>query len=170
MKNYSKSKFSCSFLLAILVSVNLFSQNTDRDLSTMCSPKIMSYFMGLEPLSIPDRVSTLVKLKLNGILIRVDKNNLADIDSYYNTKEVKDGTFHVYDLYTNIEVDATDAELINEYNDLKSICAEIQNRETVLQVIFGGTASKARITQIVSEAADIAKIYGKELIDRKSVV
>ena len=164
MKNYSKSKFFCSFLLAILVSVNMFSQNTDRDLSTMCSPKIMSYYFGVENLTIPNQVSTLSRLKMNGVMVQINQRNLADLDSYYATTEVKNETFHVYDIWTSINVASTDAALITAYANLESIYAKIQYKKTVLQVIFSGVSTRARITQIVSASADIAKKYGKDLI------
>ena len=151
-------------LLVLLFNSSSSAQIIARAEASLCSPNIMSYYFGVENLTIPNQVSTLSRLKMNGVMVRIDRNNLADLDAYYATPEVKNGSFHVYDIWTTINVASNDAKLTTEYATLESIYAKIQNKETILQVIFGGNASKERITQIVSATADIAKKYGKDLI------
>ena len=164
MNNYTYYFKNYFLVISFLTSLNSYAQTTNRAEASLCAPNIMSYYFGVENLTIAKRVRTLDSLKMDGVMVQVSRRNLAELDEYYATKEVRNGSFHVYDIWTTINVEATDANLVTAYSDLEAICAKIQNKETVLQVIFGGVSTRARITKIVSEAADIAKKYDKDLI------
>ncbi len=151
---------------AIVLGPILFcnAQAPERAKASMCAPNIMSYHFGVENLTIPDRVSALESLKIKGILPIVNKDNITDLDNYYNTNEVKNGKFHIYVIYYSLGVAGNATAIENHYKTIEDIYKKIQFKETVLQIIFAGTSTKENITKIISKCADIAKTYGKDVI------
>lgn len=129
----------------------------------LCDPKVMSYHFGLEHLPTTDQATTLRKLNIDGIIVQIESNNLATLDDLYLTKEVNTGQVHVYDVFTSLQLD--DSLLYEQQiSTIEAIYSRIQHNETILQVLFYGTASDEFITSTLSRLSDIAKSYNKEIL------
>lgn len=141
-----------------------FDQAPVRAKATICHPNIMAYHFGLEKLAIPEKIHLLKNLNLNGIICNIEKDNISDLDEYYYTDEVRNNSFHVYDIYTTINVEGSSRDLFFQYETLERIYEKIRCKETVLQVIFNGNPGIEKVATVVSKCADIANKYGKDLI------
>lgn len=125
--------------------------------------KIASYYFGVEKLPVAQQISTLKNLKMDAIMVDITEKNIDSLDKYYQTDEVKSGQFHLYDIWTSVSVN-DEAKLTFQLKTVETIYQKIQNKETQLQVIFGGQSTAENITRIMSSVADIAKKYNKNLV------
>lgn len=155
------------FVLMAIGIMNLISCEDSQEMgfkqSNMCAPKIMSYHFGVETLPIADQISTLVDLQMDGIILQIETNSLQNLEKYYESYEVKSGKFHIYDIFTSFSLDNQE-EWENQMTTIEEIYKKIENKKTVLQVIFRGEKGNINTSTIISNIAKIARKYDKILV------
>jgi len=154
-----KFKYYCLSLLLCILCTDLHSQNVLPPGNEGC-PKVMTYHFGVERHSIPNQVKVLQNAGMDGMMVNSDG---ADLDAYFQTEEVRNGTFQIYDVWTHVLVDHPES-LESDYKRVESICRRIQNEKSIFQVIFIGYSTRENIARIISEVANIAARYGKDLV------
>lgn len=140
--------------------------NSDNALLTereSCIPKIASYYFGVEKLPVHQQVTTLKNLQMDGIMVDVAQRNLDSLEIYYQTREVRSGAFHLYDIWTTVSVNDS-VKLKQQLKAVEFIYSQIQYKETQLQVIFNGISSHENITKVIEQVAAVADRFNKLLI------
>lgn len=156
------NKRICALIFIVFIGCKANTQVVEKSINNQ-SVKVASYYFGVEKLPVAQQVTTLKNLKMDAIMVDITAKNIDSLDKYYQTEEVKSGQFHLYDVWTTVNVN-DDAKLASQLKTVESICQKIQNKETQLQVIFGGQSTEQNITKIIAQAADITKKYNKNLI------
>jgi len=123
----------------------------------------MTYQFGLEQLSIPQQVQLLKELEIDGLILEIDNNTLHRLNEYYVTDEVLTGDFHIYDIFTNINLD-NQVQFNSQLNTIEKIYSSIQCNETELQVLFHGNTTQNHAIDAISKISTIAKKHNKNLI------
>lgn len=131
--------------------------------SGLCPPKVLSYHFGVEHLSPSDQISTLSGLGMDGMMVNIETNNLSQLQQYLDACEVKSGEFLIHDIYTSLSLDGANL-METQINTIEEIYKIIETKDTQVQVIFSGEKQNPNAVTTISRIADIANLYGKDLI------
>lgn len=138
-------------------------QIISNQLEKNCVPQIMAYHFGVENLPVSEQITTLSDLQMDGMITQIETANFNDLDKYYNHCRVKNGLFHIYNVFTTVSCDNSEMNK-EQLKTIEKIYAKVQYHNTLVLVLFDGEKNSHNLTNAINKVSEIATKYNNDLV------